>query len=126
MRALLLATSLIVLLVPTPGSSSADDYDRARAAVAAGRILPLTEIVERATAEFGGGVLDAEYEDDDDEEDDDHHRERSNRSHYRIKLLTPDGRVLKLVYDAVSGELISRHGRHRERHRGGRDDDEDD
>jgi uncharacterized membrane protein YkoI len=125
MRALFFASLLAVLLLPMPTPAPADDHDRARAAVAAGRILPLTKIVERATAQFGGTVLDAEYEGGDDEGGD-HHREWSHQSHYHIKLLTADGRILKLDYDAVTGELVSQRGRDRERHRGGRDDGEDD
>jgi uncharacterized membrane protein YkoI len=126
MRALLLATFLATLFASTPTMVPADDdHDRAREAVAAGRILPLTTIVERATAQFGGTVLDADYEDGDDEEDD-RGGQGPQRSLYRLKLLTTDGRILKLAYDAASGELISQRGHHRERHRGGRGDAEDD
>jgi uncharacterized membrane protein YkoI len=126
MRALLLAALLAILFALAPTVVPADDdHDRAREAVAAGRILPLTKIIERATAQFGGTVLDAEYEGGDDEGDD-HHGEWPPRSDYRIKLLTADGRVLMLEYDAVTGELISQHGRHRTRHRGGHGDSKDD
>lgn len=124
MRALLFAALLATLSASLPTVVPAeDDHERAREAVAAGRILPLTMIVERATARFGGTVLDAEYEDGDDEEDN-RGGQRPHRSFYRIKLLTADGRILKLAYDAASGELISQRGRHRERHRGGWGEDD--
>ncbi len=93
----------------------ADDQDRARADVAAGRILPLATIVERATARFGGTVLDAEYEDDDEGKHGD--RGRPLRNRYEIKLLTPDGRILELDYDAVTGDLLRQRGRFHERRR---------
>jgi len=124
MRALLLVALLAILFASPPTVVPADDdRDRARAAIAAGRILPLTTIAERATAQFGGTVLDAEYEDGDDEGDE-HGGQGTRRGLYRIKLLTADGRILKLAYDAVGGDLISRRGRHRERHRGGPGEDD--
>lgn len=92
----------------------ADDQDRAREDVAAGRILPLATIVERATGQFGGTILDAEYECEDDGPGD---RGRSSSRRYELKLLTVDGRILELDYDAVTGELISQRGRRREQHR---------
>jgi uncharacterized membrane protein YkoI len=130
MRAVLPAALLAVLFLSFPAMASAgDDRDRAGEAAAAGRILPLSRIVERAIAQFGGTVLDAAYEagdDDEEEEEEGHGGPRPHRGLYRVKLLTTDGRILKLAYDAASGELIGQRGRHRERHRGGRGDGKDD
>lgn len=110
--------AVIAVVAPSLPLASADDQDRAREAVAAGRILPLATIVERAIARFGGTVLDVDYEDGDDEEDGGWRR-------YEVKLLTADGRILKLDYDAVTGDLVGQRGRQRERHREGRGHDGD-
>ena len=111
----------MVLCAPCWSAAVAgDDHERARAAVAAGRILPLPVIVERALARFGGSVLDVEYEDDDEGE----HDGNRGRPRYEVKLLSADGRILKLDYDATTGELIGHRRRARERH--GRGEDEDD
>lgn len=116
-------TAVMVLCVPCWSAAVADDdQGRARDAAAAGKILPLPVIVERALARFGGSVLDVEYEDDDEGE---HGGNRGRaRARYEVKLLTADGRILKLDYDAATGELIGHRRRARERH--GRGEDEDD
>ncbi len=110
----------VVLALP----AVADDQDRAREDVAAGRILPLSTIVERATARFGGTVLDAEYEEDGEGKLTD--RGRRFRTRYEVKLLTPDGRILELDYDAVTGDLLGQRGRFRERRREGHGHDRED
>lgn len=109
--------AVIAIVAPSFPLASADDQDRAREAVAAGRILPLATIVERAIARFGGTVLDVDYEDGDEED--------GGRRRYEVKLLTADGRILKLVYDAATGDLVGQRGRQRERHREGRVQDGD-
>lgn len=88
-----------------------DDHDRARAALREGRILPLETIVAKAGADFPGDILDVEL----DEEED--------GIVYEIKTITADGRILKLEYDAATGELLKvkgrgghgNHGRHSDR-----------
>ncbi len=97
-----------------------DDQERAREAAAAGRILPLAAIVERAIARFGGSVLDVEYEDDDEGE---RGGERW-RPRYVVKLLTADGHILKLDYDAATGDLIGHRRRARDRHGRGKGEDD--
>ncbi|ACI97911.1 PepSY domain-containing protein [Rhodospirillum centenum] len=84
------------------------DHDRAREAVLRGEVLPLRDILERAEAEFPGRLLEAELEDD------------HGRLTYEVKLLTEDGRVLELVYDARDGTLLGVEGRDLERRRGHR------
>lgn len=118
-----LVAAFLVTVLPLLSTAMADDQDRAREDVAAGRILPLATIVERATGQFGGTILDAEYECDDDDHGD---RNRLPRRRYELKLLTVDGRILELDYDAATGELIGERGRRREHHRWrhGRPDDE--
>ncbi len=98
----LLAVLLSGLFLAMPNHAWADaDHDRAREALQAGRILPLERIVESAKREFGGEVLDVDLEDED------------AGFRYELKLIAADGRILKLEYDAVSGELLRAKGRHR-------------
>lgn len=78
-----------------------DDHDRARHAVEAGRILPLKEILARAEADCPGRMIEAELEDE------------HGRLVYELKMLTADGRVMKLHYDAGTGELIGTRVRER-------------
>ncbi|MGZ5398096.1 MAG: hypothetical protein ACXWEI_22385, partial [Mycobacterium sp.] len=65
----LLSMFVLVLVGLSPMPALADEQDRARAAVAAGKILPLAAIVDDAKARFGGEVLNAEFEDAEDDED---------------------------------------------------------
>ena len=78
-------------------------------------VQPLDRLLARLRAEFPGRVLkvELEYEDDD-----------GAGWIYEIKLLTPQGHVLKLDYDARTLELRELKGRTRERRRG-RDHDDD-
>lgn len=72
------------------------EQDRARDAVAAGQALPLPQIMARVRSRYPGRLLDA----------------RLNRGRgpgawtYRIKLLTPQSRVLLLDVDAGSGRIL--------------------
>jgi uncharacterized membrane protein YkoI len=92
---------ILSLLVALPARAGAD-HDRARQAVQSGRIVPLAKILDRAAADFPGEVIEAELEDD------------HNRPIYEIKIITPQGKVLKLIYDAADGTLL------RSKEKGGR------
>ncbi|SMH37031.1 PepSY domain-containing protein [Azospirillum agricola] len=87
---LLLAAALLA------GASAwaGDDHDRAREALRDGRILPLERIAALAKQRFGGDILDVELEDEDD------------GFRYELKLIAGDGRIMKLEYDAATGELL--------------------
>ncbi|MDR6773754.1 PepSY domain-containing protein [Azospirillum sp. BE72] len=91
-----------VLFLSSPASADERDHERAREAVALGRILPLEAIVERVRAEVSGDILDVELED-----------EHDGRLVYEIKVLAPGGRILKLEYDAATGDLLRSKGRRR-------------
>jgi hypothetical protein len=97
-----------LLLAAIPAQAHGDgDQDRARAAVQAGKVLPLKTVLERLAREQPGQVLEVEL----DEED--------GRWLYEIKLLQGDGRRLRLEIDAATGELLrsrERTGRSRGRH----------
>ncbi|MBK1837474.1 PepSY domain-containing protein [Azospirillum sp. YIM B02556] len=98
---------VILLLGAGPGARAGDDHERARTALREGRILPLERIVESARRQFGGEVLDVDLEGEDGGKED--------GFRYELKLIAPDGRILKLDYDAASGELLRVKGRHRSR-----------
>lgn len=86
---------LVALAVPMPAAAGDDDdHDRARRAVQAGELLPLRVILDKAEAAFGGQFLKAELERED------------GRMVYEIKLLTAQGRVVELYYDARTGDLV--------------------
>lgn len=99
---------MLCLLLPAMlllgGSATAgEDHERARHAMETGQILPLRDILSRAEAAYPGQMVEAELDSDDDP------------PIYKLKMLTSDGRVLKLLYDARNGDLLrSRiHGGHR-------------
>ena len=87
----------LLLLADGPAALASErhDHERARAAREAGRILPLTAILARATEAFPGKVLEVELEDG-----------SEGRSVYEIKILSPGGRLRELYYDAATGELV--------------------
>lgn len=93
--AALARAALALAVLGAASSARADeDYERASRAVAAGEALPLAQIIDKARDAFGGRVLDADFE------------EGHGRPRYEVKLLTDDGRLLKLVYDAATGALL--------------------
>lgn len=92
------ALLLAALLLGSPALADGD-HDRARRAMEEGRILPLRDILARAEAEYPGQLIEAELEDE------------HGALVYEIKMLSADGRVRKLLYDARSGALIKAKGR---------------
>ena len=88
------------------------DQERARAAVESGDIVPLSLILEKVEYLYYGSIIEVELEEEEDEgrereADDDH-----NGGHfmsgfiYEIKLLTPQGNLLKLMFDARTAEMV--------------------
>ena len=108
---------VILLLGAGPGARAGDDHERARTALREGRILPLERIVESARRQFGGEVLDVDLEGEDREGEglEGENGGKEDGFRYELKLIAPDGRILKLDYDAASGELLRVKGRHRSR-----------
>ncbi len=98
MKYALCAAALLSVCAP---AFADEDQDRALRAVAEGRILPLREILNRAEAACPGQLIEAELEGD------------AGTLVYEIRLLTGDGRVMKLLYDARSGELLKSREIHR-------------
>ena len=94
-----LAAFLVAALAVGAAPASASDHDRARRAVEEGRILPLKDILARAQGAYPGQVIEAELEDE------------GGMVVYEIKILTQDGRVMKLSYNAATGELLKTRAR---------------
>lgn len=91
--------ALAALLALSSTASAGNDHDRARRAVQSGQVLPLRTILDRVAAQFPGDLIEAELEDD------------HGSPVYEIKLISPEGNVIKLIYDARDGHLISAKGR---------------
>jgi len=101
--ALALALSLLALaaLPALPALADSDaghkrDHDRARAALLAGEVLPLGQILERVQRLHPGHMLEVELERED------------GRWIYEIKLLQASGGLLELEVDARDGSVLRR------------------
>lgn len=75
-------------------SGSKDDHNRARQAVQAGQVLPLRSVLERLEREHPGQVLEVELE------------QEEGRWIYEVKLLQPQGQLVKLKLDARTAALL--------------------
>lgn len=71
------------------------DHEQARAAVQAGQVMPLPRLLAQLQQTHPGQVLELELERDD------------GRWIYEVKLLQPDGQLLKLELDAGSGQVLT-------------------
>ncbi len=104
----------IALALAAPPAGADEDGREIRKAVEAGEVVPLQDLLARIREEFQGRVVKAELE-----------RERHGGKKlwiYEIKVLTPEGNVLKLEYDAKTMDLIKVRGRRKP----GRDREDDD
>ena len=87
------------MCLATIGVAVADsDQDRARRAVEQGLILPFKDILAKVQQAYPGQILKAELDDDD------------GIVVYELKILSGDGRVVEVVYDARTGELLKAKG----------------
>ncbi len=93
---LLTLAVVLTTVLASPLTHADSEQDRARAAVQAGKVLPLKTVLERLEREQAGQVLEVELEWDD------------GRWIYEIKLLQTGGRLVKLKLDASSGALLRR------------------
>ncbi len=92
---------LLCLALAAPALAGEREHDRVRRAVEAGQVLPLKTILDRAEKEQPGQLLEAELE------------HEHGRLVYELKLLTPEGRVVELLFDAATGEPLAEKGRRR-------------
>ncbi len=87
----------IFLALPTYAlCGSQNDQDRARNAVSRGAVLPLSTILSAVRNSVPGRVLDAKLTG----------NERSGNMRYRLKILTPDGRMVRLTVDATNAAIL--------------------
>ena len=77
-------------------ASDKGDHERALQAVQSGQVLPLAKVLALVEKAHPGQVLEVELEN------------YKQQWHYEIKLLQPDGRLMKLQVDARTGEVLKR------------------
>lgn len=87
------------MLATAPAGASDDDHERARRAVQAGQVVPLRTILDSVARDFPGDVIETELED------------RHGTPVYEIKVIAPEGRVMKVYYDARDGSLLKVKGK---------------
>ena len=79
------------------------DHERARAALEAGQIRPLSDLLAEVERRFRGRVIEADLERDD------------TQWLYELKILPPNGRLFIVELDAATGALVRSRGQVQER-----------
>jgi hypothetical protein len=79
------------------------DHERARAALEAGQIRPLSDLLAEVERRFRGRVIEADLERDD------------TQWLYELKILPPNGRIFIVELDAATGALVRARGPVQER-----------
>ncbi|UPY36631.1 PepSY domain-containing protein [Sediminicoccus sp. KRV36] len=104
-RALLASFFAVLLLIPPAASVAQErrDHERARAALEAGQIRPLSDLLAEVERRFRGRVIEADLERDD------------TQWLYELKILPPNGRVFIVELDAATGALVRSRGPVQER-----------
>ena len=77
-------------------ASDKGDHERALQAVQSGQVMPLAKVLALVEKAHPGQVLEVALE---------HEKQQWQ---YEIKLLQPDGRLMKLLVDARTGEILKR------------------
>jgi uncharacterized membrane protein YkoI len=81
-------------LVVSTAAMAGPERDELLRKVQDGSILPLAKIIEHAQRDHPGDLLEAELEDE------------HGVTVYELKILTPEGRIRKVYYDAKEGTVI--------------------
>ncbi|HEY7576568.1 MAG TPA: PepSY domain-containing protein [Acetobacteraceae bacterium] len=89
---------LAPLLAPAVRADERDDSARARAALEAGEIRPLSELLARVESRYAGRVIETELE-----------RQRGHWT-YEFKFLPEAGHIFTVRVDAATGEVVGTHG----------------
>jgi len=102
------AVASLALAAPAYGAPQAPtqerrDHERARAALEAGQIRPLSDLLSEVERRFRGRVIEAELERDD------------TQWLYELKILPPNGRIFIVELDAATGALVRSRGTVQER-----------
>ena len=85
---------LAVLIGTRAAWAGVDDVARARLALERGEVLPLAEILALVQAQVDARVIEVEFE------------EQAGKYVYEFELITPDGRLIEAVADAVTGQIL--------------------
>lgn len=91
---LALAASFAAIAFVPPAAASKDDHVEARALLRAGKILPLSKILDTVRKHVPGDVIEVDLD----------HEDRGWE--YDVKVLTPKGRVMKVTLDARTGVVL--------------------
>lgn len=94
LASVLLLSAAPGLFVVTPARAGSDDHVEARALLRKGVILPLGRILAVANQRVPGDVIDVELE----------HEDAGWQ--YKVKVLTPAGKVRKLTLDARTAAVL--------------------
>ena len=86
--------AVVLSLIAGPALADRDDHDRARRALEAGEVLPLSEILAAVEAAQPGRLIEVELERDD------------GRWVYELELVAPDGRILEIEIDAATADIL--------------------
>lgn len=86
---------LSLALVAGPAAAGLDDTLRARHALEEGEVLPLATILALVQNEVDARIIEVEFE------------EQDGQYIYEFELITPDGRLLEAIADAVTGRILS-------------------
>lgn len=86
--------AVTALIWPGAWASDSHDHEKARAALEAGQVLPLPTLLERLRRTHPAQVLELELE------------REGGRWIYEVKLLQADGQLLKLKFDAATGQVV--------------------
>ena len=98
-RAMKIWMAFLGISLLTNGAAFADaDHDRARRAVEQGLIMPFKDILAKVQQAYPGQLLEVELDSED------------GVFIYEFEILSSDGRVVEVVYDARTGELLKENG----------------
>lgn len=114
----------MLLAAPMTARADSDDQERAREAMLAGDVRPLTELLAHVESMYAGEVIEVELEED--EIDARFGSKGKTVLLYEIKLLTPQGNLVKLKFDAKNLELLTVDGHDSESARKDHGDKNDD
>jgi hypothetical protein len=92
--AMLRIAVIAIPLIALPAWAALDDYQRARDALEQHEVIPLAEILETVHGKIDARVIEVEFE------------ELDGRYIYEFELITPDGRLMQAIADAVSSEIL--------------------
>ncbi|MEC3861799.1 PepSY domain-containing protein [Mesobacterium sp. TK19101] len=85
---------LFLVCLAAPAWADGDDHDRARDALEAGEILPLTAILQAAEDTRPGRVISVELD------------QKRGRWRYELELISPEGRLYEVKIDAATGQVL--------------------